>query len=212
MSLPPRLDAVRRPAIVAAAAELIRERGLENTRVADVAERAGTTTPSVLYWFASKGELLTIALTAAEETFYQQLDASLAGLDSARDRLVRLIESATGTGDYDAALWIDLWAKALRDEELAGIREQLDLRWRRTIAAIVSEGQDAGEFGRADADELALMLAALLDGFSVLIALGDPEGTAERARELCLRLAGRELGCDLQPAVGWHPEHSQPLR
>jgi AcrR family transcriptional regulator len=196
-----RLDRARRPAILAAATEVIRERGLENTRVADVAERAGTSAPSVLYWFASKGELLTVALMAAEENFYELLDASLAGLDSARERLVLLIESATGTGDYDAALWIDLWAKALRDEELAGIRQQLDQRWRRTIAAIVSEGQATGEFGRADANEVAILLAWLLDGFSVQVALGDPEGTAERAREMCLRIAGRELGCDLSPAL-----------
>jgi AcrR family transcriptional regulator len=197
MSPRPRLDHIRRPAILAAAAEVIRERGLENTRVADVAERAGTSAPSVLYWFASKSELLTVALTAAEENFYQQLDASLADLGTARERIVRLIESASGTGDYDATLWIDLWAKALRDEELAAIREQLDLRWRRTIAAIVSEGQEAGEFGPTDPDELALLLASLLDGLAVQIALGDPEGTSERAREICLRLVGRELGCDL---------------
>ena len=197
MSPRPRLDHVRRPAILAAAAEVIRERGLENTRVADVAERAGTSAPSVLYWFASKGELLTVALTAAEENFYAELEASLAELGSARERLVRLIESASGTGDYDATLWIDLWAKALRDEELAAIRLQLDVRWRETIAAIVRAGQEAGEFGPADPDELALLLGSLLDGFSVQIALGDPTGTSERARELCLRLAGRELGCDL---------------
>jgi AcrR family transcriptional regulator len=197
MSPRPRLDHVRRPAILAAAAEVIRERGLENTRVVDVAERAGTSAPSVLYWFASKSELLTVALTAAEENFYQQLEASLAELDTARDRLVRLIESASGTGDYDATLWIDLWARALRDPELAGIREQLDLRWRRTIAEIVSQGQEGGEFGPTDPDELALLLGSLLDGLSVQIALGDPEGTPERAREICLRLAGQELGCDL---------------
>jgi AcrR family transcriptional regulator len=203
MSPRPRLDHVRRPAILAAAAEVIRERGLENTRVVDVAERAGTSAPAVLYWFASKGELLTVALTAAEENFYEQLDASLAALGSGRERLVRLIESASGTGDYDATLWIDLWAKALRDEELAGIREQLDVRWRETIAAIVRDGQAAGEFGATDPDELALLLGSLLDGFSVQIALGDPAGTPERARELCLRLAGRELDCDLTArAVG----------
>jgi AcrR family transcriptional regulator len=201
MSPRPRLDHVRRPAILAAAAEVIRERGLENTRVVDVAERAGTSAPAVLYWFASKAELLSVALTAAEENFYEQLDERLAELDSARDRIVAVIESASGTGDYDAALWMELWARALRDEELAGIREQLDVRWRGTIAAIVREGQEAGEFGPTDPDRLALLLASLLDGFSVQIALGDDEGTPETARALCLRLAGSELGCDLT-AVG----------
>jgi AcrR family transcriptional regulator len=200
MSPRPRLDHVRRPAILAAAAEVIRERGLENTRVVDVAERAGTSAPSVLYWFASKGELLRVALTAAEENFYEQLDERLARLDNPRDRLVAVIESASGTGDYDAALWMELWAKALRDDDLAGIREQLDERWRGAIATIVRQGQEEGEFGPTDPDELALLLASLLDGFSVQIALGDSAGTPQRARELSLRLAGEQLGCDLTAA------------
>jgi len=187
--------------------EVIRERGLEHTSVADVAERVGTSPSSVLYWFASKGELLTIALTAAEESFYQELEADLASLSSPRERMKRLIEAATGTGDYEAALWIDLWARALRDEELAGVREQLDVRWRRAIAAIVTEGQAAGEFDAVDADELGLLLGSLMDGFAVQIALGDPAGTPERARDLCLRVAGRELGCDLCDS-----EHSPALR
>jgi AcrR family transcriptional regulator len=197
MSPRPRLDHVRRPAILAAAAEVIRERGLTHTRVADVAERAGTSAPAVLYWFASKAELVSVALTAAEENFYRELEEQLEDLDTARERMVALIESASGSGDYDATLWIDLWAKALRDEELAGVREQLDMRWRKTIARIVREGQESGEFGPADPDELALLLASLLDGLSVQIALGDAHGTPERARELCKRLIGTQLGCDL---------------
>ena len=197
MSPRPRLDHVRRPVILAAAAELIRERGVEHARVADVAERAGTSAPAVLYWFASKAELLTEALTVAEETFYEHLASELAQLDRADDRLVRLIELATGDGDYDAALWIELWAKALRDDQVGAIREQLDRRWREAIAAIVREGQQSGEFGPGDPDDLALVLASLLDGLAVQIALGDRDGTPQRARRLSLRLAGRELGTDL---------------
>ena len=48
MSPRPRLADERRPAILAAAAEVIRERGVEQTRVADVADRAGTSAPAVL--------------------------------------------------------------------------------------------------------------------------------------------------------------------
>ena len=66
----------------------------------------------MLYWFASKGELLKEALTAAEESFYEELDTELEPRSAAaRERLVRLIESASDTGDYDATLWIELWAR-----------------------------------------------------------------------------------------------------
>ena len=198
MSPRPRLADERRPAILAAAAEVIRERGLEHARVADVAERVGTSAPAVLYWFASKGELLNEALTTAEERFYEELSGELAGLGSARERLVRVIESWSGDGDYDSALWIELWSRALRDEQLAATRAELDGRWRRMLAAVIREGQEAGEFGPADADDVGLLLCSLLDGLMVQITLADAEVPPERARDLCLALAGRELDCELK--------------
>jgi AcrR family transcriptional regulator len=197
MSPRPRLDHVRRPELLASAAAVIRRRGLENARVADIAEEAGTSAPAVLYWFASKAELLKEALTSAEEGFYEDLADELARIDSARDRLVRIVDSAAGEGDYDAALWMELWARALRDPDLAATRAELDGRWRHTIADVVRYGQERGEFGPADADEVAVLLSALLDGLAVQIALRDMEVTPDRVRELALKLAERELGCEL---------------
>jgi AcrR family transcriptional regulator len=192
----PRLDHVRRPELLAAAASVIRERGLENARVADVAQEAGTSGPSVLYYFASKAELLTEALTTAEERFYEDFTVELDGIESARERLVHTVESMTGEGDYDAALWMELWARALRDSELAATRADLDARWRRTIEGVVRYGQQRGEFGPADPNEFAVMLGALLDGLAVQIALRDKEVAPDRVRELAVRLAERELGCE----------------
>jgi AcrR family transcriptional regulator len=197
----PRLDHVRRPELLAAAAEVIRERGLEHVRVADVADRAGTSAPSVLYYFASKAALLKDALTSAEERYYEDLARELEKIDSGPERLVKIIDSACGEGDYDAALWMELWARALSDPDLAATRAELDVRWRRAIAHVVRYGQQRGEFGPADPDDVAVLLAALLDGLAVQIALSDIEVTPPRVRELSLRLAGRELGCELRAAA-----------
>jgi AcrR family transcriptional regulator len=197
MSPRPRLDHVRRPELLNAAATVIRQRGLENARVADVAEAAGTSAPSVLYYFASKAELLKEALTSAEEGFYEDLALELEGIESARERMVRILRYGAGEGDYDAVLWMELWARALRDPELAATRAELDGRWRRTIAAVVRYGQERGEFGPADPEEFAVLLAALLDGLAVQIALRDMEVTPDRVAELAVKLAERELGCEL---------------
>jgi AcrR family transcriptional regulator len=195
MSPRPRLDHVRRPAMLSAAAEVIRERGLENVRVSDVAERAGTSAPAVLYYFTTKAELLKEALTSAEESYYEELEAELDGIESAHERLVRVIGGGASEGDYDATLWMEVWARALRDPQLAATRAELDGRWRDTIAGVVRYGQERGEFGPAEPDSFAVMLAALLDGLAVQIALEDEDVTAERARELSLALAERELRC-----------------
>jgi AcrR family transcriptional regulator len=194
----PSLEHVRRPAILAAAAEVIRERGLENARVSDVAARAGTSAPSILYYFASKAELLKEALTSAEERYYEDLERELIEIESAGDRLIKIVGGGAGEGDYDAALWMELWAKALRDPDLAAMRAEFDGRWRRAIADVVRYGQQRGEFGSADPETFAALLASLLDGLAVQIALGDDEVTPACAEQLSLALAERELNCELR--------------
>ena len=50
MSPRPQIEHIRRPQLLDAAAGVIAERGIASTRIADVAERAGTSPPAVLYW------------------------------------------------------------------------------------------------------------------------------------------------------------------
>jgi len=80
----PQIDHVRRPQLLEAAAGVIAERGIAATRLADVAARAGTSVPAVLYWFKSKDELLAEALTIQEERFYGRLTEQMDMLDAQR--------------------------------------------------------------------------------------------------------------------------------
>ncbi len=187
---------VRRPAILKAAAEVIAERGVIGTRIADVAERADTSAPGVLYWFASKDELLTEALASADDRFYAQLSDELARLDGARARLARIVEMWPAEGDDEVVLWMELWVRALRDPVVNAARERLDRRWRTAIADVVREGQAAGEFARVDPVEFALMLGALMDGFAIQLALRDPAVTPARVHEHCMALVEERLGTE----------------
>jgi len=191
MSPRPSTAHVRRPAILTAAAEVISERGVQNTRISDVAERAGTSAPGVLYWFQTKDELLVEALTFSDDRFYDSLTSELEGFATATDRLSRLVELWPAEGDGETVLWMELWVRALRDPKLAATRERLDRRWREAIADVVREGQASGEFGGDDADDLALLLGAVMDGYAIQLALGDPAVTTDVVRRHCLRLAMR---------------------
>jgi AcrR family transcriptional regulator len=193
MSPRPSTAHLRRPAILTAAAEVISERGVQNTRVSDVAERAGTSAPGVLYWFPTKDQLLAEALQFADERFYAGLTEQLAQLGSAKERLGRMVELWPADGDGETVLWMELWVGALRDPRLAATRERLDRRWRDALADIVREGQASGEFGPADADDVALLLGAVMDGFAIQLVLGDPAVTADTVKRHCLDLAEARL-------------------
>jgi AcrR family transcriptional regulator len=214
MSGRPRLTGQRRRQILEAAAEVIGERGLCETRVTDVARRAGTSAALVIYYFETKDRLLTEALTFADDRFYLQAFHELTTLEHPRDQLARLIEMSCPSEPEvtaDWTLWVELWARARRDPETARKREALDRRWRATIADVVREGQRAGEFLPVDADRFALRLTAVIDGLSVQVLLGDSEVTAARMREVCLGMASNELGFELAEHVRVRPEAARPV-
>jgi AcrR family transcriptional regulator len=193
MSPRPPIDHIRKPQILRAAAEVITERGLTGTRIADVAERAGTSAPAVLYWFESREQLLTEALIADEHEFGEALDLRLDSLTDARARLLAILEATVSDGDL--SLWMELWARSLHDEGARAERRRLDVAWRMRIAAVIAAGQLAGEFDAAlDADDFAIKLAALIDGLSVQVTLGDPDVTAERMLAICVEFAELETG------------------
>src|ERR687887_148329 len=170
-----------------AAVEVIAEQGLCDTRIQDVAKRAGASPALVIYYFQKKERLLGQALTYAEERFYTSTAEALATLGTARERLVRLLELSCAVGEAgdpdlvdEWVLWLDLWARAPRDAEVARARETLDRRWRGANARVLPHGQQAGEFSPVDAGDFSLRLAALIDGLALQVVLGGPDVTPER--------------------------------
>ena len=194
-----KLSDARRRQILKAAVQVIAEKGLCDTGIKDVADQAGTSPALVIYYFGKKDVLLAEALSFADERFYAQTAGAVAALASARDRLVELVRCSCSVGeaedDFDEwVLWLDLWARAPRDPDVARDRAAMDRRWRTTIGEIVREGQAAGEFSRIDPDAFALRLGALIDGLAIQVVLEDPEVSRERMFDLCIDTCARELG------------------
>jgi AcrR family transcriptional regulator len=193
----PKVDHLRKPQIIAAAAEVLYERGLFDTRIGDIAERAGTSSPTILYYFESKDRLLEEAVEFADRTFYERLSEGQDHFDDPADRLVHLIEETSlgpgGLNDY--TLWMEIWVRARRDPTVRRSYVRLDRRQRMLIAGIVRDGQEIGTFSAgADPDDFALMLSGLMDGLGVQVTLGQPDVTPERMLDRCLALASAELG------------------
>ena len=199
----------RHQEILTAAAKVITERGLAETRISDIAERAGVSPGLILYYFESKDRLLSDALTYTNDRFYLETSRELRRIPDARTQLDRFIQlSVPGLlPEFERleewALWIEIWVRALRDAEMAKDREVLDRRWRAQIAAIVRHGQETGEFPVRDAaDDLALRLGALIDGLAIQVLMNDSEVTPARMREVCSEVAARELGFEFDRVEG----------
>ena len=198
----------RHQEILNAAAKVITDRGLAETRISDIAKRAGVSPGLILYYFESKDRLLSDALSYTNDRFYLETSRELRRIPEARAQLERFIElSVPGLlPEFERleewALWIEIWVRALRDPDMAKDREVLDKRWRAQIADIVRSGQQSGEFPVDDpAEDLALRLGAMIDGLAVQVLMHDADVTPQRMRDVCLEVAARELGFEPEPAV-----------
>jgi len=189
----------RRIEMLRAAAELICERGFGDTRIADVAKRAGVSSALVIYYFGTRDRLLVDALRYSEESFYEAAERMLAEVPSLRERLSLLIQWTCvpeGAGEIPGAwgLWFDLWAQAFRHDEIKAGRAERDSRWRKMIV----DALDSSELSGKDKRMFALEFAALLDGLSIQVALDDPELDSDLAYDIAMHFAERELS--LPPA------------
>jgi AcrR family transcriptional regulator len=189
----------RRRAMLQAAAELISERGFGETRIADVAKRAGTSSGLVIYYFGTRDRLLVDALRFSEEAFYDAATALLGDERDFRKRLSMLVEWSCVPqlpGEVSGAwgLWLDLWATAVRHPEVREARVELDGRWRDLVERVVREGQESGDVGDVDARRFALTFGVLLDGLATQVALGDEEITSGVAHDIAMEYAEQRLG------------------
>ena len=155
----------RREQMLRAALEVIIERGYAETRIADVAERTGTSPALVIYYFKTRDQLLTEAIRYSDDTWYAEYLRRMEEIPTAVGRLAQLIamNCLPGTDPEPGAywtLWLDLWAFSPRSPGVAAVRQKSDERWRDAIRSIVLAGQEAGEFASVDADDFTITLAA----------------------------------------------------
>jgi AcrR family transcriptional regulator len=195
----------RREQMLRAALEVIIERGYAETRIADVAERTGTSPALVIYYFKTRDQLLTEAIRYSDDAWYAEYLRRMEEIPTAGGRLAQLIamNCLPGTDPEPGAywtLWLDLWAFSPRSPGVAAVRQKSDERWRDAIRSIVLAGQEAGEFAPVDADDFTITLASLLDGLAIQIALDDPQVPPQRAYDVAMRFAAGQLGFDWKPA------------
>jgi AcrR family transcriptional regulator len=189
----------RREQMLRAALEVIADRGYADTRIADVAERIGISPALVIYYFKTKDQLLTEAIRYLDNIWYAEGQRRMTELPTAVSRIEEIVAmSCLPEADAEPRsswrLWLDFWALAACNAEVAVLRRKDDERWRDLIGSLVRSGQEVGEFRAVDPDNFAILLCSLLDGLAIQIALNDPVVDPERAFQLCMRFIADQLG------------------
>jgi AcrR family transcriptional regulator len=199
-SAPRSRSSATRVRVLRAAVAAICERGLSGTRVADIADRAGMSPGNVMYHFDTLEEMLIEALRLANESFLTAALEDAARMPTARAQVVRLVELGMPSDPAEEPhsqwlLWLDVWARSLRNATVDAHRRDLEGRWIGAYAGIVEHGQAGGEFRQGvDARDFAVRLAALIDGLGKSLILRDPWMSRERMIAACTAMVENELG------------------
>ena len=178
-----------------AAAAALRERGFSETRVADIADRAGMSPGHVMYYFDSKEALLLEALRHTEEgSFYAEME-EVGDASGAWYRLRRWIDRSIprAAGDEQWSLWLELWARAVHDPRIATMLQERDDRWTSTLRAILADGIQSGSFSCDEPEAFVDRLSALITGWAIPITAGSPNVDRDAAVADCTDLAADAL-------------------
>ena len=184
--------------VVGVAARMISEQGLANLKLADLAARLKADESAVTYWFQDSGQVLVAVMEIRNNWFLDEARARMAKRETQSERLREFLEMSAA--DHEATFWIELWRLSSRDDSARHARQAMADAIRRTLAGIIRAGQRTGEFGAASPDKVALVLAALISGFSVNVTLDDPEVSPEVMLATLVDAAERLLDAQLTPA------------
>jgi TetR/AcrR family transcriptional regulator, transcriptional repressor for nem operon len=173
----------KRERLVAAAAQLLHQQGIERTTLADIAKAADVPAGNVYYYFKTKDEVIAAVI----EAHVQQIKATLAFIDAQhrtpKSRLKALVREFAAQSGIVAQHGCPLGSlcseigKGVRQSSFADAElMRLPITW--------AEGQFRS-LGRRDAHDLALDLLAAYEGSALLAnTLHDPGVLSGAARRL----------------------------
>lgn len=160
-----------RAALLGEAERTLREQGIDQLSLRDLARQAGVSHAAPRRHFADRQELLD---ALAEAGFARLVDEIHAAIDGAgEDYQARLRAAATAYVRFaarDAAL-LELMFAARNTERPGPLREASE-RLFIEVGGLISLGQQAGKLPPGDPGRLCLLLVATMQGIAVLVTSG----------------------------------------
>ena len=184
--------------ICEAACRVMAEKGLADTRVADIAAAAGLSSASVHYHFRSKDEVLLAAFRWACTQSNQALQALVEQrLDPTVhvQQLAQLCMPAEGTARDEYVLWLELWARVRDHPGFLEESVRMSSIWYDGVYQIFLAGVRDGSFEPiAPLNEVCRRFLALSESLSYRAIVGYQEMSPEEGQAMLVRFATEQLG------------------
>jgi AcrR family transcriptional regulator len=180
----------RRALILEAGARVVSSRGVDRTRLIDVADEAGVSIGLLQHYFGTREGLLSeVFLAAIKDSVYNWRRLAAEESDPFL-RLVALIRySLSGRLPFNHvwSLYVEFWALSNRDPAMRQLSEEVYAIWAEPIREAISEGVALGRFALSSpVEDITDRLVSEIDGIGIRVLLGHPGMTRERMCRLLI--------------------------
>ncbi len=181
----------REQQILEAAMNVFAREGFHEARMEDIARQSGLAKGTLYLYFKSKDAMIGALLRSFFNVELRRLRALEAAEGSVADRILAYTLKVAADAERMSAvapLAFEFYAVAGRDRSMRQFLEEHFSEYETALARVVQRGIDTGEFRPVDADQVALMLLAVMEGLN-LINLAAPKEVSLRAQaEASVRL------------------------
>jgi transcriptional repressor BetI len=188
------MEEIRRRQLIEATIASIHEVGFAESSLSRISARAGVSTGIVHHYFEDKAELLESTLRQLGANLRLAVVRRLNTAHTPVERLLAVIDGNIGTDQFTpegVSAWLAFWAQVPTSPRLARVQAIIISRLHDNLVHALKL------LGRKDADEIAGVTEALIDGLWLRAALSSDGPNPARARRLVLDYLNAKLGTAL---------------
>ena len=160
----------KRGRILETAIKVFAERGVNNTKIADIAQAAGIGKGTVYEYFQSKDEIITATFRTFMNTVGEHIGWRWLHLRDPLEKLEAFFKAwgEVLDGEFQDYLEVilDFWAESIRQEKSSQAFDLSELyaEYRATLESVLREAIEAGEIKPVDTRIAASVLLGTMDG------------------------------------------------
>jgi transcriptional repressor BetI len=188
------MEELRRRQLIEATIASIHEVGLAESSLSRISARAGVSTGIVHHYFEDKAELLESTLRQLGTSLRQSVVRRLTAARTPAERLMAVVDGNIGPDQFTpegVSAWLAFWAQVPTNARLARVQRIIISRLHDNLVHALKL------MGRDDAEEIASVTEALIDGLWLRAALSTVGPEPMRARRLVLDYLNAKLGENL---------------
>jgi len=171
----------KRDAILTAAIDLFRTKGLPHTSTRDLTEVMGISRSHIYHYFPNWQALCIAALDQFMTADLQEADDELVAISPEQALPLLADWFLPREADPDWLIYADAWQISARSEPYKELAQRITLGWDALFRKTIERGCAAGVFGQVNAQQAARQLGAMINGYADVLSLNMTEEKRQQA-------------------------------